>query len=165
MQAFEHLRLSSGESKKVLSLTVRISRHGKIRKTKSKSAAGPHARRGRGARPSAGLAPKIGCSGWKRRLQTVTYPPNLVRGDPEMYTSRLRCICAWGQAPSPMAPRSRGVHQKKSTKSHSGPLCNRGRRTHLRVALAALPAASRASICSFASCPLARGLVRRSRFC
>ena len=71
---------------------------------------------------SAGLAPKIGCSGWKRRLQTVTYPPNLVRGDPEMYTSRLRCICAWGQAPSPMAPRSRGVHQKKSTKSHSGPL-------------------------------------------
>jgi hypothetical protein len=69
-----------------------------------------------------GLAPKIGCSGWKRRLQTVTYPPNLVRGDPEMYTSRLRCICAWGQAPSPMAPRSRGVHQKKSTKSHSGAL-------------------------------------------
>lgn len=33
MQAFEHLRLSSGESKKVLSLTVRISRHGKIRKS------------------------------------------------------------------------------------------------------------------------------------
>ena len=33
-----------------------------------------------------------------------------------------------------------------------GPFCNRGRRTHLRVA--ALPAASRASICSFASSPL-----------
>ena len=31
-----------------------------------------------------GLAPKIGCYGWKRRLQTVTYTPNLVRGDPEM---------------------------------------------------------------------------------
>ena len=30
-----------------------------------------------------GLAPKIGCSGWKRRLQTVTQPPNLVGGDPE----------------------------------------------------------------------------------
>ena len=39
-----------------------------------------------------------------------------------MSTSRLRCICAWGQAPSPMASRTRGVHLKKSTKSHSGPL-------------------------------------------
>ena len=60
-----------------------------------------------------------------------------------------------------MAPRSRGLPTRKQAKSHSGPLQPRGRRTHLRVA--ALPAALRASICSFASCPLARGLVRRSR--
>ena len=99
-----------------------------------------------------GLAPKIGCSGWKRRLQTVTYTPNLVDRDPEGVFSRLRCICAWGGAPSPLAPRSRGHPLKKSTKTHTRALCNRGRRTHLRVA--ALPAASRASICSFASCPL-----------
>ena len=101
---------------------------------------------------TAGLAPKIGCSGWKRRLQTVTYTPNLVDRDPEGVSSRLRCICAWGGAPSPLAPRSRGHPLKKSTKTHTRALCNRGRRTHLRVA--ALPAASRASICSFASCPL-----------
>jgi hypothetical protein len=30
----------------------------------------------------AGLAPKIGCYSGKRRLQTVTYTPNLVGGDP-----------------------------------------------------------------------------------
>jgi hypothetical protein len=101
--------------------------------------------------PPLGLAPKIGCYGWKRRLQTVTQAPNLVGGDPEGVSSRLRCICAWGGAPSPLAPRSRGHPLKKSTKSHRA-LCNRGRRTHLRVA--ALPAALRASICSFASCPL-----------
>ena len=82
-----------------------------------------------------------------------------------MYTSRLRCICAWGQAPSPMAPRSRGVHQKKSTKSHSGPLCNRGRRTHLRVAAQCAPCSLACFHLFFASCPLARGLVRRSRCC
>ena len=52
----------------------------------------------------------------------VTKDPNLVWGDPEMYTSRLRCICAGGQAPSPKAPRTRGVHLKKSAKSLSGPL-------------------------------------------
>jgi hypothetical protein len=98
-----------------------------------------------------GLAPKIVCYSGKRRLQTVTKPPNLVGGDPEGVSSRLRCICAWGGAPSPLAPRSRGHPLKKSTKSHRA-LCNRGRRTHLRVA--ALPAALRASICSFASCPL-----------
>ena len=39
MQAFEHLRLSTGESKKVLSLTVRISRHGKIRKSAGRTRA------------------------------------------------------------------------------------------------------------------------------
>ena len=50
-----------------------------------------------------------------------------------------------------------------SRQSRTRPLCNRGRRTHLRVA--ALPAALRASICSFASCPLARGLVRPSHCC
>ena len=58
----------------------------------------------------------------KWRLQTVTYLSNLVRGDPEVSTSRLRCICAWGGAPSPMAPRSRGRHSRKQAKSHSGPL-------------------------------------------
>ena len=58
----------------------------------------------------------------KWRLQTVTFLSNLVRGDPEVSTSRLRCICAWGGAPSPMAPRSRGRHSRKQAKSHSDPL-------------------------------------------
>ena len=48
--------------------------------------------------------------------------PNLVRGDPEGGPRRLRCICAWGGAPSPMAPRSRGRLSRKSAKSHSAPL-------------------------------------------
>ena len=58
--------------------------------------------------------------GW--RLQNVTKYPNLVGGDPEGVSSRLRCICAWGGAPSPLAARSRGHPLKKSAKSHSGPL-------------------------------------------
>ena len=56
------------------------------------------------------------------RLQTVTFGPNLVGGDPEGVSSRSRCICAWGGAPSPLAARSRGHPLKKSAKSHSGPL-------------------------------------------
>ena len=69
-----------------------------------------------------GLAPKIGCYGWKRRLQTVTNLPNLVGGDPEGGPRRLRCICAWGGAPSPLAPRTARSPLKKQAKSHSGPL-------------------------------------------
>ena len=58
--------------------------------------------------------------GW--RLQNVTKYPNLVGGDPEGVSSRLRCICAWGGAPSPLAPRSRGLPTRKQAKSHSDPL-------------------------------------------
>ena len=68
-----------------------------------------------------------------------------------------------GAAPHSQWRRERGGYHSRSPQSRTRALCNRGRRTHLRVA--ALPAASRASICSFASCPLARGLVRRSRCC
>ena len=68
-----------------------------------------------------------------------------------------------GAAPHPQWRRDLEVDTPGSRQSRTRALCNRGRRTHLRVA--ALPAALRASICSFASCPLARGLVRRSRFC
>ena len=56
------------------------------------------------------------------RLQTLHIGPNLVRGDPEGGPRRLRCICAWGQAPSPMASRTARSPLKKSAKSHSGPL-------------------------------------------
>jgi hypothetical protein len=48
--------------------------------------------------------------------------PNLVGGDPEGMSSRLRFICAWGGAPSPMAPRSRGHTLEKFTKVALGPL-------------------------------------------
>ena len=48
--------------------------------------------------------------------------PNLVRGDPEGGPRRLRCICAWGGAPSPLAPRTARSPLKKQAKSHSGPL-------------------------------------------
>ena len=48
--------------------------------------------------------------------------PNLVGGDPEGGPRRLRCICAWGGAPSPLAPRTARSPLKKQAKSHSGPL-------------------------------------------
>ena len=56
------------------------------------------------------------------RLQAVTNLPNLVRVDPEGGPRRLRCICAWGGAPSPLAPRTARSPLKKQAKSHSGPL-------------------------------------------
>ena len=58
----------------------------------------------------------------KWRLQTVTFTSNLVGGDPDVSSSRLRCICAWGGAPSPLAPRSRGHPLKKSANVALGPL-------------------------------------------
>ena len=57
------------------------------------------------------------------------------------------------------------VHVTKSTKSHSGPLQPRPRRTHLRVAAQCAACSLACFHLFFASCPLARGLVRRSRFC
>ena len=58
----------------------------------------------------------------KRRLQTVTFGPNLVGGDPEGLIWMLRCIRAWGGAPFPNVPRNPNQPPKKSAKSHSGPL-------------------------------------------
>ena len=70
-----------------------------------------------------------------------TKTPNLVRGDPEGGPRRVRCICAWGGAPSPLAPRKRVPGTPSgSIESRTRALCNRGRRTHLRVA--ALPPCS-----------------------
>jgi hypothetical protein len=70
-----------------------------------------------------------------------------------------------GAAPHPHWRRDREDTPSRSPQSRTRPLCNRGRHTHLRVA--ALPAALRASICSFASCPLdaASSGLRRSRCC
>ena len=48
--------------------------------------------------------------------------PNLVGGDPEGGPRRLRCICAWGGAPSPLAPRTARSPRRKQAKSQSGPL-------------------------------------------
>ena len=38
-----------------------------------------------------------------------------------MYTSRLRCLRAWGGAPCPKGPKGRGVHRKKSRGGALGP--------------------------------------------
>ena len=54
-------------------------------------------------------------------VTAVTKSPNLVTSHPEGMSSRLRFICAWGGAPSPMAPRSRGHTLEKSTKVALGP--------------------------------------------
>ena len=61
----------------------------------------------------------IGCYRWKRRLQTVTYTPNLVRGDPEGGPRRLRCLSAWGGAPCPLGPRTARPPLKVYASGHS----------------------------------------------
>ena len=80
--------------------------------------------------------------------------PNLFGGRPRRVQGPRSMPNVLGAAPHPQwSPRSPGATDlRKSRQSRTRALCNRGRRTHLRVA--ALPAASRASICSFASCPL-----------
>ena len=67
--------------------------------------------------------------------------PKLSYESPRGYVLEVKVyMCLGRRPPSPMAPRSRGHTLEKSTKVALAPLCNRGRRTHLRVA--ALPAAS-----------------------
>ena len=51
--------------------------------------------------------------GGKCPLHIPKLKPNLVRGDPEGYLRRLRCIRAWGGAPFQMASRSRKVSLRK----------------------------------------------------
>ena len=98
-----------------------------------------------------GLAPKSGCHRWKRRLQPLHIGPNLVRGDPEGVHPRLRCICAWGQAPCPLAPKKRVYPFGKYAKSHSGPLQPSADDTPSRAAHCSL---FRASISFFRELPL-----------
>ena len=57
--------------------------------------------------------------------------PNLVRGDPEGVDPRLRCICAWGGAPSPLGPTQRVYPPRKQANSDSSP-CSRQPTTHTR---------------------------------
>ena len=98
-----------------------------------------------------GLAPKIVCYSGKRRLQTVTYAPNLVGGDPKGGPRRLRCICAWGGAPSPLAPRTARSPLRKHAKSHSSPLQPSADDTPSRAAHCSL---FRASLSFFRELPL-----------
>ena len=71
---------------------------------------------------------------------------------------RLRCLRAWGGAPSPMGPRTRGQPLRKQAKSQSGPLQPRADDTPSRAALLQ----PRGLLLSL-SCRSRRGLIWRRR--
>ena len=66
------------------------------------------------------------------RLRRLHKGPLPVWGDPECVPRRLRCIPAWGGAPSPMAPKPRRYTLRKLPNSHSTPLQPQGRHTPSR---------------------------------
>ena len=65
--------------------------------------------------------------------------PKLSYESPRGYVLEVKVyMCLGRRPPSPMAPRSRGHTLEKSTKVALAPLCNRGRRTHLKAEVASL---------------------------
>ena len=66
------------------------------------------------------------------RLRRLHKGPLPVWGDPECVPRRLRCIPAWGGAPSPMAPKPRRYTLRKLPNSHSTPLKPHRRHTPSR---------------------------------
>ena len=90
-------------------------------------------------------------TGVRWRLQPLHLGPNLVKGDPEGGPRRLRCICAWGGAPSPLGPKTARSPLRKQAKSHSGPLQPSADHTPSRAAHCSL---FRASLSFFRELPL-----------